>query len=88
VESLLLTRDQALSLWSGNTDSKTVAYQTDNPKEYQIVRTHTKEATWIQDKQKLSSNLTLYEAYTNHWTSKLRRAETKRKKEFNPEAWE
>jgi len=41
-----------------------------------------------ENKQKLSSNLTLYEAYTNHWTSKLRRAETKRKKEFNPEAWE
>ena len=27
-------------------------------------------------------NLTLCEAYTNHWTN-LRRAETKRKKEFN-----
>ena len=39
------------------------------------------------DKQKLSTNLTLYEAYTNHWTN-LRRAETKRKKEFNLEAWE
>ena len=38
-------------------------------------------------KQKLSTNLTLYEAYTNHWTN-LRRAETKRKKEFNLEAWE
>ena len=35
----------------------------------------------------LSTNLTLYEAYTNHWTS-LRRTETKRKKEFNLEAWE
>ena len=34
------------------------------------------------NKQKLSTNLTLYEAYTNHWTN-LRRAETKRKKEFN-----
>ena len=32
-------------------------------------------------------NLTLSEAYTNHWTN-LRRAETKRKKEFNCEAWE
>ena len=31
---------------------------------------------------KNSTNLTLQEAYTNHWT-KLRRAETKRKKEFN-----
>ena len=38
-------------------------------------------------KQKLSTNLTLYKAYTNHWTS-LRRAETKRKKGFNLEAWE
>ena len=36
---------------------------------------------------KLSSNLTLYKAYTNHCT-KLRRAETKRKKEFNLESWE
>jgi len=39
------------------------------------------------NKQKLRANLTLYKAYTNYWTS-LRRAETKRKKEFNPEGWE
>jgi len=39
------------------------------------------------NKQKLRTNLTLYEVYTNHWTN-LRRAETKRKKEFNLEAWE
>ena len=39
------------------------------------------------NKQKLSTNLTLYEAYTNQWTN-LRRAATKRKKEFNLEAWE
>jgi len=39
------------------------------------------------NKQKLSTNLTLYEAYTNHWAN-LRRAETKRKKELNHEAWE
>ena len=37
--------------------------------------------------KKLITNLTLYKAYTNHWTS-LRRAETKRKKEFNLEARE
>ena len=36
---------------------------------------------------KLSTNLTLYKAYTNHWNNP-RRAETKRKKEFNLEAWE
>ena len=34
------------------------------------------------NKQKLRTNLTLYKPHTNHWT-KLRRAETKRKKEFN-----
>ena len=31
---------QALSLWSGSTDSKTLDYQRTNPREYQIVRTH------------------------------------------------
>ena len=36
---------------------------------------------------KNNTNLTLYEAYTNHWTS-FRRAETKRKKEFKLQAWE
>ena len=127
-------RDQALSLWSGSTDSKTLDYQRTNPQEYQLVKTHTKETTWIQDstspnhqyhpvqnasskqqirqkykpnhqqtelpphsalpvrektnkQQKLSTYLTLYEAYTDHWI-KLRRAEIKRKKEFNLEAWE
>ena len=34
------------------------------------------------NENKLSTNLPLHKAYTNHWT-KLRRAETKRKKEFN-----
>ena len=36
---------------------------------------------------KLSTNLTLYEPYTNQWAN-FRRAETKRKKEFDLEAWE
>ena len=35
--------------------------------------------------KKKGTNITLYEAHTNHWT-KFRRAETKRKKEFNLEA--
>ena len=39
-----------------------------------------------ENKQKPSTNLTLYKVYTNHWTN-LRRAETKRKIEFNLEAW-
>ena len=33
-------RDQAFSLWSGSTDSKTPDYQKTNPRGYQIVRTH------------------------------------------------
>ena len=33
------------------------------------------------NKQNLSTNLTLYEVYTNHWAN-LRRAENKRQKEF------
>ena len=40
-----------------------------------------------KNKHKLGTNLTLYKAYTNQWTN-LRRAETKRKKEFNLEVWE
>ena len=132
MESSFLTRDQALSLWSGSTDSKTLDYQRTNPREYQIVRTHTKETTWIQDpawpdhqkhpvqatsskqqtklkykpnhqqtglpphsalhvrgkinKQNLSTNLTLYEVYTNHWAN-FRRAEAKMRNEFKLEAW-
>ena len=42
-----LKRDQALSLWSRGTDSKTLDYWRTNLREYQIVRTHTKETTWI-----------------------------------------
>ena len=34
------------------------------------------------NKQKLSTNLTVYKAYTNHRTN-IRREETKRKKEFS-----
>ena len=49
VQSLFLTRDQALSLWSESTDSKTLDYQRTNPREYEIVRTHTTETTWIQN---------------------------------------
>ena len=47
VESLLdlVMPDQVLSLWSGSTDSKTLDYQRTNPREYQIVRTHTKKTT-------------------------------------------
>ena len=43
MKSSFLTRDQTLGLWSGSTDSKTLGYQRTNPREYQIVRTHTEE---------------------------------------------
>ena len=42
------TKNQALSLWSGDTEFKTLDYQRTNPKGYKIVRTHTKETAWIQ----------------------------------------
>ena len=48
--SSFLTIDEALSLWSGSIDSKTQEYQGTNHRGYQIVRTHTKETTWIQDR--------------------------------------
>ena len=48
-EFSLTPKDQALSLWSGSTDSKTLDYQRTNPRRYQIVRTCTEETTWIQD---------------------------------------
>ena len=127
MESSFLTRNQALSLYSGSTDSRTLDYQRTNPREYQIVRTHQRkpleykiqhqpttsstlcrmphlnnkhkckpnhQQTGLQltrpcppeekqtNKRKLSTNITLYEAYRNHWTN-LRRAEAKKKKEFN-----
>ena len=40
-----------------------------------------------KEKEKNSTYLTLYKDYINHWTN-LSRAETKRKKDFNLEAWE
>ena len=43
------TWDQDLCLWGGSTISIALDYQRTNPREYQIVRTHTKETTWIQD---------------------------------------
>jgi len=49
MESSFLTQNQALRLWSGSTDFKVSGYQRTNPREYLIVRTDTKEATWIQD---------------------------------------
>ena len=50
MESLLLAQAQALSLWIGSADSKTLDYQrTPNPKEYQIERILTKATTSIQD---------------------------------------
>ena len=47
VSRFACSRDQALSLWTGSTDSKTLDYQRTNLRDYQIVRTHKKETTWI-----------------------------------------
>ena len=42
MEYWFLTRDQALSLWSGSTDSKTLDYWRTNPREYPIELTQRK----------------------------------------------
>ena len=42
MESSFLTRDQALTLWSGSTNSKTLDYQRTNHSEYQIELTQRK----------------------------------------------
>ena len=50
VESLFLARVQALRLWSGCGDSKSIDYQrTSDPREYEIVRTPTKATTCVHD---------------------------------------
>ena len=64
------SRDQALSLWSGSTDSKTPDYQTADPREYQMVRTHTKETTWIQDPA--SPNHPVHDASSKQQTNKMK----------------
>ena len=51
--------DQALRLWSGSTDSKTLNYQRINPREYQVVRTHKNKTTWITDQYHLTTSSTL-----------------------------
>ena len=35
--------------WAFGVGALTPNYQRTNPREYQVVRTHTKETTWIQD---------------------------------------
>ena len=47
---------------------------------------HQRKRKLTSSHQNPSTSYSLHEAYTNHWT-KLMRAETKRKKEFNLEGW-
>ena len=58
MESLFLT-NQSLSLWSGSTDSKTLDYQRNKSREYQIVRTHTKETTEYKTRHHPTTSSTL-----------------------------
>ena len=50
-------------VWNGSTDSKILNfyfyYQKINPRENQIVRTHTKETTWIQNQHHPTTSSTL-----------------------------
>ena len=58
MKSLFLT-NQSLSLWSGSTDSKTLDYQRNKSREYQIVRTHTKETTEYKTQHHSTTSSTL-----------------------------
>ena len=62
------TRDQALSLWSGSTDSKTLDHQRANSRGYKIVRIHTKETTGTQDLTSPTTSSTL--CRTSHLNNK------------------
>ena len=59
MESSFLARDQALSLWSGSTDSKTLDYQRTNPREYQIVRTQTNKTAEYKTQHHPTTSSTL-----------------------------
>jgi len=63
---------------SSNNKQKTNTYPIISRQDYHFTQPFPSEKK--QTSKKLSTNLSLYEAYINHWT-KLRRAETKRKKE-------
>ena len=52
------TEDKALNLWSGSTDSN-LDYQRTNPREDQIVRTHTKESTEYKTQHHPATSSTL-----------------------------
>ena len=65
--------------------SKQQTKQKYKPNHQQTGLPHTQPCLSEEKQKQNSTNLTLYEAHTNHWT-KFRRAETKRKKEFNLEA--
>ena len=53
------TQDQALSLWTGSTDSKTLDYQRTNPRGYQTVRIHTKKPLEYKTQHHPTTNSTL-----------------------------
>ena len=86
------TADRRFTIWAtreaplNNKQNKNTNW-TISRQDYHLTQPCPSEEKQTNNKQKLSTNLTLYEAYTNHWTN-LSRAETKRKKELNLEAWE
>ena len=52
-------RDEALSLGSGSTNSKTLNYQRSDPREYQIVSTHTRKPPEYKTRHHPTTHCTL-----------------------------
>ena len=78
-----LQLDQALSLWSGSTDSKSLDYQRTNPREYQIWELTQKKPLEYKTQKNKQTNKNSAQISPYRKLKNLRRAETKRKKDFN-----
>ena len=70
MESSFLTRHQALSLWSGSTDSKTLNYHRTNPREYQIELTQRKPLEYKTHHHATTSNTQCRTSHLNNKPNK------------------
>ena len=70
MESSFQTRDQALSLWNGSTDSKTREYQRTNPREDQIEFTQRKPLEYKTQHHPTTSSILCSTSHLNNKQNK------------------